>query len=213
MSKLVCKSQVLGLVQTNCYYLYEEETKECVIVDPADEAGRIEEFIEKKELKPTAILLTHGHFDHIMAVEPIRRRYEIPVYAAAAERETLADGMINLSLQLESGGAVSIEADHWLTDGQEIELLGETVRCILTPGHTVGGMCYYFPQAGILFSGDTLFEESVGRTDFPGGSMSNLIDSIREKLFVLPEAVRVYPGHGPITSIKNEKMFNPFAVE
>lgn len=212
MGRLVCKFQVLGPVQTNCYYLFREDTKECVIVDPADEVERIEDFIAKKELKPTAILLTHGHFDHIMAVEPIRKRYDIPVYAAEAERETLADGMLNLSMQM-GGGMVSVKADNWLTDGEEIELLGHTVRCILTPGHTVGGMCYYFPQAGILFSGDTLFEESVGRTDFPGGSMSNLIDSIREKLFVLPDAVQVYPGHGLITSIKNEKMFNPFAVE
>ena len=90
---------------------------------------------------------------------------------------------------------------------------GDTVRCILTPGHTVGGMCYYFVNNGFLFSGDTLFQQSVGRTDFPGGSMSQIIQSIRTKLFVLPDFVRVYPGHGMMTSIQEEKMLNPFAVE
>lgn len=101
--------------------------------------------------------------------------------------------------------------DEYLEDGQEIELLGQTVRCILTPGHTIGGMCFYFPKAGILFSGDTLFQESVGRTDFPTGSMSQIIHSIREKLLILPPAVRVYPGHGMTTSIGEEKMYNPYA--
>lgn len=212
MCRLICKFQVLGPVQTNCYFLFREDTRECVIVDPADEAERIQKYIESETLTPKAILLTHGHFDHIMAVEPIRKRYDIPVYAAKAERETLTDAARNLSDQL-GGAMLSVEADCWLEDGEEMELLGQTVRCMLTPGHTVGGMCYYFPKAGILFSGDTLFQESVGRTDFPGGSMSELIRSIREKIFVLPEAVQVYPGHGLMTSVKNEKMFNPFAVE
>ncbi|MDO4166842.1 MAG: MBL fold metallo-hydrolase [Eubacteriales bacterium] len=212
MSRLICRFQVLGPVQTNCYYLYREDTKECVIVDPAAEADRIREYVDKQELKPVAILLTHGHFDHIMAVDAVRTEYQIPVYAAEAERETLTDPRINLGTQMGSN-QLSVEADHWLADGEEIELLGQPVRCLLTPGHTVGGMCYYFPKAAMLFSGDTLFQESVGRTDFPGGSMSELIRSIREKLFVLPEAVQVFPGHGLTTSIQNEKMFNPFAVE
>lgn len=212
MSQLVCKFQVLGMVQTNCYFLYREDTRECIIVDPADEAERIKGFITENGLKPTAVLLTHGHFDHIMAMDAVKSAYDIPVYAAEAERETLSDPAINLGSQMGSM-QLSVEADIWLQDGQEINLLGETVRCILTPGHTEGGMCYYFPKAGILFSGDTLFQESVGRTDFPGGSVSILIRSIREKLFALPDAVQVYPGHGLMTSIKNEKMFNPFAVE
>lgn len=212
MSRLICKFQVLGPVQTNCYFLYREDTKDCVIVDPADEADRIKAFVEEKELQPTAILLTHGHFDHIMAVDAVRAKYHIPVYAAEAEKETLRNPEVNLAVQL-GGAQLIVEADHWLQDGEEMELLGQPVRCILTPGHTVGGMCYYFPKAAALFSGDTLFQESVGRTDFPGGNMSDLIRSIREKLFILPDAVQVYPGHGLMTSIQNEKMYNPFAVE
>lgn len=212
MSRLICKFQVLGPVQTNCYFVYREDNQDCVIVDPAADSAGIISFVKKNDLKPTAILLTHGHFDHIMAVDAVREEYQIPVYAAEAERETLTDPMRNLGGQM-GGNQLAVEADHYLQDGDEIELLGQTVRCIWTPGHTVGGMCFYFPKAGMLFSGDTLFQNSVGRTDFPGGSMSELIRSIREKLFVLPEAVQVYPGHGLMTSIQDEKMFNPFAVD
>ena len=127
------------------------------------------------------------------------------------EKETLENPDINLSSQF--GGGYTVKADKFLSDGQEIELLGEKVRCLLTPGHTKGGMCYYFTGSGILFSGDTLFQQSVGRTDFPGGSMGEIVRSIREKLFVLPDYVRVYTGHGMMTNIKDEKMLNPFAVE
>ena len=184
MSRLICKFQVVGPVQTNCYFLYREDTKDCVIVDPGDEAKRIKKFIEDQELHPVAILLTHGHFDHVMAVDSVRTAYHIPVYAAEAEKETMQDASINLSINM-GGAMLSVEADHWLKDGETITLLDQEVRCILT----------------------------VGRTDFPGGSMSEIVRSIREKLFVLPDAVQVYPGHGLMTSIKNEKMFNPFAVE
>lgn len=211
MCRLCCDFRVVGPVQTNCYFLYREDTKECLIFDPGEDGDRIIDYVRKKELVPQGILLTHGHFDHIMAAEQVKQEFQIPIYAARAEKELLEDSVQNVSTLF--GGAVTLKADEWFEDGQEVSMLGQTMRCILTPGHTVGGMCYYFPQAGILFSGDTLFQESVGRTDFPTGSSRQLIQSIREKLFVLPEAVRVYPGHGMMTSIQNEKMFNPFAVE
>lgn len=209
---LVCDFRVVGLVQTNCYFLYNEETKEGIIVDPGDNADLLLSYMEKKELQIKAVLLTHGHFDHIMAVPEIKKALNVSVYASRVEKEVLEDPMANLSLQL-GRSEIRIEADRYLEDGETISLLGEEVRCILTPGHTVGGMCYYFPKSGILFSGDTLFQESVGRTDFPGGSMKDLVRSIREKLFVLAPATKVYPGHGLTTSIETEKMFNPFAVE
>lgn len=209
MGRLVCDYCVVGAVQTNCYFFSDEETKECVIVDPGDDAQKLLKLIKERGLKPMAILLTHGHFDHIMAVGEVKAAFDIPVYAAEEEREVLANTGINLSVQMSS--PVSLEADCWLKDGDTIEMLGQEVVCLLTPGHTKGGMCYYFKKAGVLFSGDTLFQESVGRTDFPTGSMSTLIRSIREKLFVLPSTVKVYPGHGLVTSIENEKMFNPFA--
>ena len=151
MSRLICKFQVVGPVQTNCYFLYREDTKDCVIVDPGDEAKRIKKFIEDQELHPVAILLTHGHFDHVMAVDSVRAAYHIPVYAAEAEKETMHDASINLSINM-GGAMLSIEADPWLKDGETITLLDQEVRCILAPGHTVGGMCFYFPKAGMLFS-------------------------------------------------------------
>lgn len=210
MGLLKCDYQVVGPVQTNCYFLYDEEARDCLIFDPGDEAERLLDYVKKQQLHVRAILLTHGHFDHITAAAQVRRELGVELYAAEAERELLADPAKNVSVM--AGGSVSLKADQWLQDGQELTMLGQTMRCILTPGHTSGGMCYYFPKAGILFSGDTLFQESVGRTDFPTGNSRELIQSVREKLFVLPEAVRVYPGHGMMTSIRDERMLNPYAV-
>lgn len=211
MGKRVCECMVVGPVQTNCYFFYDDESKECIIVDPGDEAEKIISKVQKKEWKVQAVLLTHGHFDHIMAVNALKKQFQMPVYAAKEEKAVMGNPNGNLSVQM--GKPVTLEADKWLADGEKLSLLGQEVRCILTPGHTAGGMCYYFPNDLLLFSGDTLFQESVGRTDFPTGSMSTLIHSIREKLFVLPEETRVYSGHGESTTIKHEKMCNPFAVE
>lgn len=210
MGKFVCDFRVVGPVQTNCYFYYDENTREGIVVDPGDEPEKIRGYVEKKELKIQGILLTHGHFDHIMAVEELKKEWNVPVYAAAEERRVLENPQLNLSVQM--GRPVSLSVDYYLKDGEEVELLGEKMKCILTPGHTCGGMCYYFPRQGILFSGDTLFQESVGRTDFPTGSMSTLIRSIREKILVLAPATKVCPGHGMMTSIENEKMYNPYAA-
>ena len=209
MSLLKCDSRMVGPIQTNCYFLYREDTMECLIIDPGYEADTIERHVLKKQLKVVGILLTHGHFDHITAADEVRRRFQTKIYASGKEEELLADPQKNVSVMM--GDNVSLKADVWLDDGQELELLGETMRCILTPGHTSGGMCFYFPNACMLFSGDTLFQESVGRTDFPTGSNRALMQSVRERLLVLPEAVRVFPGHGAMTTIRDEKMFNPYA--
>ena len=203
MDGLKCEFKVVGAVQTNCYFVYN--------IDPGDEEQAISIFISQKGFKPVAILLTHGHFDHTGAVEGLKAKYGIKVYAALEERETLQDPYINLSSQL-MGKRIVLEADEWLEDGQIIELIGEKIKCLLTPGHTEGGMCFYFTGSGMLFSGDTLFEQSVGRTDFPGGSMSKLVQSIRTKLFVLPDYLKVYPGHGMMTTIGDEKIMNPYAA-
>ena len=211
MSLLKCDFRVVGPIQTNCYFLYREDTKECLIIDPGYEADKIEAYVQKKQLHVAGILLTHGHFDHITAADEVRKKFQTEIYASGKEKELMADPRMNVSVMM--GESVSLKADVWLEDGQELEMLGETMRCILTPGHTGGGMCFYFPKACMLFSGDTLFQESVGRTDFPTGSSRELIRSVREKLLVLPEAVRVYPGHGLMTTIRDEQMFNPYAVQ
>ena len=211
MSLLKCDFRVVGPIQTNCYFLYREDTKECLIIDPGYEADKIEAYVQKKQLHVAGILLTHGHFDHITAADEVRKKFQTKIYASGKEKELMADPRMNVSVMM--GDSVSLKADVWLEDGQELEMLGETMRCILTPGHTGGGMCFYFPKACMLFSGDTLFQESVGRTDFPTGSSRELIRSVREKLLVLPEAVRVYPGHGLMTTIRDEQMYNPYAVQ
>lgn len=201
------RSLTLGMVGTNCYFLSNKETKEMILVDPADSPGRIEDFAKKQGYRPVGILLTHGHFDHILGVEKLRADWQVPVYADEAEEEVLGDCRRNLSVNL-GGRPFETKADIYLKDGEEFTLAGFSIRMLHTPGHTAGGCCYYLEDEKLLISGDTLFEGSCGRTDFPGGSMSTLVRSIQEKLFTLPEDVLVYPGHGEPTDIGREKKYN-----
>ncbi len=196
-----------GSMRTNCYFIYDDDTKEMLLVDPAGEADKLTRLITEHGLKPVAILLTHGHFDHIGAVDEIRGAYGIPVYCHEAEKQILENVEYNLSTWM--GAGFTVKPDEFLTDGQEITLAGFSIKVIATPGHTKGSCCYYFVEDGFLISGDTLFQESYGRTDFPTGSMSELARSIREKLFVLPEETPVYSGHGEPTTIAHEKRYNP----
>lgn len=202
------KMMVLGPVQTNCFFLINEDTKELLIIDPADRAQGIIDWIQSEGLKPVAILLTHGHFDHIMAVEGLRKEYQIPMYASKDEVEVLANPQLNVSTMM--GAYVSMKADELFADGDVLELAGMKLKVISTPGHTIGSVCFYIEEEKMLISGDTLFEASVGRTDFPTGSSRQLIHSIKTRLFILPEDVNVFPGHGEVTSIAYEKTHNPF---
>ena len=202
------KMMVLGPVQTNCFFLINEDTKELLIIDPADRAQGIIDWIQSEGLKPVAILLTHGHFDHIMAVDGLRKEYQIPMYASKDEVEVLANPQLNVSTMM--GAYVSMKADELFADGDVLELAGMKLKVISTPGHTIGSVCFYIEEEKMLISGDTLFEASVGRTDFPTGSSRQLIHSIKTRLFILPEDVNVFPGHGEVTSIAYEKTHNPF---
>ena len=201
--------KILGEIGTNCYLLYNKDNKRAVLIDPADEADKIMEMIAVKNCTLKAILLTHGHYDHIGAAVKVSKATKAPIYAGECEKEVLENPSINLSAMM-GEHAISLIADKWLTDGEVIELAGITIRCIHTPGHTKGGMSYYVEDANILFSGDTLFAASVGRTDFPTGSMSELVRSIKSKLLILPEHTKVFTGHGESTSIAYEKQYNPF---
>lgn len=203
------ETMVLGDVRTNCYLLINEETKEALVVDPADRADAIVRKLIDEGLTLKAILLTHGHGDHILAVGALKKQFGVKVYAAKAEEALLSDTAQNLSKAL-FGIEVTVKPDVLLEDGQEFEEAGIRLRMLHTPGHTLGGCCYYQAEEKILFSGDTLFCGSVGRTDFPGGSLSQLVRSVKEKLLVLPEDVKVYPGHEEVTTIGHEKRYNPY---
>ena len=208
MGKLKINQYVVGAVQTNCYFAINDETKETLIVDPGDNAKQLADRIRQEELKPVAVLLTHGHFDHAGGAAELAREFQIPVYAHEDEKETLEDPKLNVSWMM--GKEEHFSADEFVADEQELDLAGFHIRVLHTPGHTVGGCCYYLPYEDVVFSGDTLFCMSVGRTDFPKGSMSAIVRSIKEKLMVLPERTTVYPGHNDVTTIENERMYNPY---
>ena len=199
---------VVGPVQTNCYLVMNQKTKETIIVDPGAEADRIVSALTKMQAKPVAILLTHGHFDHAGGAAEVAAHFGIKVYAEEHERETLDDPKLNLSGW--AGAETTYRADVFLKDEQEFDLAGFHIRVLFTPGHTVGGCCYYFAYQDALFSGDTLFAQSVGRTDFPKGSASALIRGIKEKLLPLPDEVTVYTGHNDTTTIGTERRYNPY---
>ena len=198
----------VGMIQTNCYLAMNQKTGEAFIVDPGDEALRIENALSKMEAKPTAILLTHAHFDHILAVNELKQKYAIPVYAFKEEEETLLDPDKNLSGA--HGCPTVLKADRLLSDEEAFSEAGFVIRCLHTPGHTPGSCCYYLPDENILFSGDTLFCGSVGRTDFPGGSMAEIVRSLHRLVEELPEQTDVLPGHDQPTTIGEEKKYNPF---
>lgn len=199
----------VSVFSTNCYLVQNTETGEGFLIDPGDYAEKIIDVIKEKEVKLTAIYLTHGHLDHFMATERIKEEYNVPVYCHEAELAVLADPVQNLTSRFMRSGYVFTDAIG-LKDGAEFTAAGIPVKLLHTPGHTPGGCCFYLPEDGYLFSGDTLFFRSVGNTEFPGGSMGTLARSIREKLYTLPEETRVYAGHGESTDIGSEKRENPF---
>ena len=200
---------VLGPVATNCYIGINEETKECFIVDPATCPPEFVSYIKNAGLTVKAVLLTHGHFDHIMGLDALLKEFPVPVYAHEAEREVLESEQLNSSASM-LGQPYSFSGADYVTNRQELRIAGFEILVIYTPGHTIGGCCYYIEKEKALFSGDTLFHGSVGRTDLPTGSMGQLVSSVRDRLFVLPDDTQVYPGHMEETTIGYEKKYNPF---
>lgn len=209
MAKLKIGRIMLGMCQTNCYFLYREGETKVIFIDPADQGKYIYDKLAEKGFSVEAILLTHGHFDHILGAKALRELSGAKIYATEADKVLLQDPYVNVSAQWAK--PYTLEADEYIRDGQVLTFGDISCKVLVTPGHTIGSCCFYFEEDGILISGDTLFQESVGRTDLPTGSMSKLVRSLKEKLFVLPEETDVYPGHGNPTSIGYEKKYNPYA--
>ena len=202
-------------IQENTYILWDE-SKECVIVDAGNATPRedtaLDNFLSEHGLKPVMAINTHGHFDHTLGVCHLKERYQIP-FALSRKEQFLLDGALasGTIFGVKIGAMPTIDID--LDTTPEIHFGQTTLQVIPTPGHTPGHVCFYEPQSKLLLTGDTLFRESIGRTDLPGGDYSWIMRSILERLIPLGEEVALYPGHGPSSTIGHECLYNPFVVE
>lgn len=187
----------VGMLQANCYLVYDERTKEALVIDPGAEGVKLQKEIKKRELKVKYIVNTHGHRDHIEANQYLQEVTGAPLYIHEEDSAKLTDASKNFSA-----------TNGYLQDGDILEVGSLRWEVRHTPGHTQGGICLV--GEGVCFSGDTLFDGSIGRTDLPGGSFEKIISSIKTKLLILDDQVVVYPGHGPQTSIGKEKETNPY---
>ena len=217
MSEFLVKILQVGALGTNCALLINRETGEAVIVDPGDESKRILAELSALGAKPAAILLTHAHHDHTMAIEDLLKQCgQIPVAACIKEREMFEDRSLNCSTH--GGRAAEFMPDRWVADGDVLTYAGAALRVLETPGHTAGSVCFYVSQpavllfydeevetSSLLFAGDTLFYRSYGRTDFPTSSGAAMRSSLRRLLTELPAETLVIPGHGPLTTIGFER--------
>ena len=204
---MIVEALVVGPIQANCFIIGDEGNREAAAVDPGDEVKRILSKIQKNNLTLKYIINTHGHFDHVGGNQALQKETGAPILIHAGDAPMLAhlaDSAAVWGMRVDN----SPPADRLLEDGDEITFGDLTLQVIHTPGHSPGGISLYTP--GHLFVGDTLFAGSIGRTDFPGGDYGTLIQAVRNRLFVLGDEVQVYPGHGPATTIGQERRFNPF---
>ena len=180
------------------------------MIDPGESGDKIADYIQDQGMSLAAILLTHGHFDHFEGIPDLVARMPAKVYILDLEKELIADPNMNGSRGL-MGHSTALEVENFVHDGEVLSVAGIDFKVIHTPGHTAGGCCYYIEDSGILFAGDTIFMESIGRSDLPTGNMNALLSSVREKILTLPDYVKILSGHGPVTDVAYEAANNPYA--
>lgn len=207
MSEILINKCVVGMISTNCYLISNVDTKEVIIIDPADSYDILVRLIEEKNLNPVAIMLTHGHFDHILAAHELGHKYKINIYAGKEEKQLLEDSRLNCSLLMSK--EIVVTPDILLQDGEDLTIGGMNIKVIHTPGHTAGSVCYYFYDNNVLVTGDTLFNGCIGRTDLPTGSSKLIMSSIKS-IMMLEDNIKVLPGHDDETTIGYERKNNMY---
>lgn len=211
---MIREQLVVGMLQTNCYILGDKVNGVAVVIDPGGDRNRIAQRLQQLDLALVAILNTHGHFDHVMDAWPLKEMLGGKIYLPPKDEYLLNDRMVGLAAVLgetgSSGGKIDRVVDESMKEGDVLTFGSIRLEVLDTPGHTPGHVSLYSPETESIFVGDTLFAGSIGRTDFPGGSFEQLIRSVKSKIFTLPGNTKVFPGHGPETTVEREKRANPF---
>lgn len=207
--EMIQKVLSVGMLESNCYILGDEETREAVVIDPGGDAPEILAVLRQEKLQLKTIINTHGHFDHVGANKELQEATGAPIAIHTADAPMLSQPSAE-ALFFTGGRLQPSRASILLQEGDVLDFGRYQLKVLHTPGHTPGGICLVLLQEPIVYVGDTLFAGSIGRTDFPGGSFEDLINSVRTKIFTLGDHYLVMPGHGPATTVGQERLYNPF---